>query len=199
MNTEIKHKNVYEALAAAQADMGPVKKGSVNPHYKSKYADLADVMQSALPALNAHGLCLWHSFTGNQQTQERFLRTTVSHGETDTHIHCDVPLVVNKEDMQGLKSAVTYAKRIGAESLTGIAPEDDDGNAAAEATKYTGTDKQRQMLKGIMDQTGIVDETLMKQIAQACVGQPMRELRRIAQEYARVHQIKAERGGVSHG
>jgi hypothetical protein len=32
-----------------------------------------------------------------------------------------------------MKSATTYAKRIGLESLTGIAPEDDDGNAAAKA------------------------------------------------------------------
>ena len=45
----------------------------------------------------------------------------------------DVPLIINKNDMQGMKSATTYAKRIGLESLTGIAPEDDDGNAAAKA------------------------------------------------------------------
>jgi hypothetical protein len=44
-----------------------------------------------------------------------------------------VPLIVNKNDMQGMKSATTYAKRIGLESLTGIAPEDEDGNAAAKA------------------------------------------------------------------
>jgi hypothetical protein len=35
--------------------------------------------------------------------------------------------------MQGYKSATTYAKRIGLESLSGVAPEDDDGNAAARA------------------------------------------------------------------
>jgi hypothetical protein len=35
--------------------------------------------------------------------------------------------------MQGMKSATTYAKRIGIESLTGIAPDDDDGNGAAKS------------------------------------------------------------------
>ena len=45
----------------------------------------------------------------------------------------DVGADVGKQDMQGYKSATTYAKRIGLESLTGIAPEDDDGNAAAKA------------------------------------------------------------------
>jgi hypothetical protein len=44
-----------------------------------------------------------------------------------------VPLIVAQNNMQGMKSATTYAKRIGVESLTGIAPEDDDGNAAASA------------------------------------------------------------------
>jgi len=125
------HKNIYIALSAAQTEMGPVVKGAVNPHFRSKYADLADVMQVALPALNKHGIAAWHSIVAADGASH--MRTTLSHGETDTHISCDVPLIVGKNDMQGMKSATTYAKRIGMESLTGIAPEDDDGNAAAKA------------------------------------------------------------------
>lgn len=125
------HKNVYIALSVAQAAMGPVVKGATNPHYKSKYADLADVMQVALPALNSNNIAAWHSVVVMDGTN--YMRTTLSHGESDTHIFCDVPLIVAKNDMQGMKSATTYAKRIGIESLTGIAPEDDDGNAAAKA------------------------------------------------------------------
>lgn len=125
------HKNVYMALSVAQAAMGPVVKGATNPHYKSKYADLADVMQVALPALNSNNIAAWHSVVVMDGTN--YMRTTLSHGESDTHIFCDVPLIVAKNDMQGMKSATTYAKRIGIESLTGIAPEDDDGHAAAEA------------------------------------------------------------------
>lgn len=123
------HKNIYIALASAQAEMGPVVKGAVNPHFRSKYADLADVMQVALPALNNNGIAAWHSTMSVDGAA--IMRTTLSHGESDTHINCDVPLIVSKNDMQGMKSATTYAKRIGIESLTGIAPEDDDGNAAA--------------------------------------------------------------------
>ena len=125
------HKNIYIALAAAQTEMGTVVKGAVNPHFRSKYADLADVMQVALPALNKHGIAAWHSTVFADGAT--IMRTTLSHGESDTHINCDVPLIVAKNDMQGMKSATTYAKRIGIESLTGIAPEDDDGNAAAKA------------------------------------------------------------------
>ncbi len=125
------HKNIYIALASAQADMGAVVKGSTNPHFKSKYADLADVMSVVLPALNAHGIAAWHSVTFPDG--QNYMRTTLSHGESETHINCDVPLLVSKNDMQGMKSATTYAKRIGIESLTGIAPEDDDGHAASKA------------------------------------------------------------------
>ena len=125
------HKNIYMALAAAQADMGTVKKRSVNPAFKSKYADLADVVATVSPALNAQGIAFYA--TAIVIEGERYMRTVFAHGASDTQIHCDVPLIVTKNDMQGFKSAVTYAKRIGLESLSGVAPEDDDGNAAAKA------------------------------------------------------------------
>lgn len=130
------HKNIYLALAAAQAEMGGVKKGSVNPAFKSKYADLADVVQAVSGPLNAQGIAFFHMAASVDG--ERIMRTVLAHGASGTTIECDVPLIVSKNDMQGYKSATTYAKRIGLESLTGIAPEDDDGNAAARAApRYT--------------------------------------------------------------
>jgi hypothetical protein len=125
------HKNIYMALAAAQTDMGGVKKGSVNPAFKSKYADLADVVAAVSPALNAQGIAFFHVATSVDG--DRVMRTVLAHGPSETMIQCDVPLIVNKQDMQGYKSATTYAKRIGLESLTGVAPADDDGNDAARA------------------------------------------------------------------
>jgi hypothetical protein len=125
------HKNVYSALSAAQQEMDALRKGSINPAFKSRYADLADVMQAVLPALNKHGLALFHSM--RKEDGDTCMVTVLAHGESETTIECAVPLIVVKQDMQGMKSATTYAKRIGAESVTGIAPEDDDGNAAAAA------------------------------------------------------------------
>ena len=125
------HKNIYMALCAAQANMGKVTKGSVNPAFKSKYADLADVVSVAVPALTEQGIAMYHSVIRDEHGTA--MRTTLSHGATDTHIHCDVPMIVDKQNMQGMKSATTYAKRIGLESVTGIAAEDDDGNAAFKA------------------------------------------------------------------
>ena len=125
------HKNIYAALAAAQANMGTVVRGAVNPAFKSKYADLADVVAVVVPALSAQGIAIYHTMT--RDDHGLIMQTCLSHGPTDTHIKCDVPLIVDRNNMQGMKSATTYAKRIGVESLTGIAPEDDDGNAAAKA------------------------------------------------------------------
>jgi hypothetical protein len=125
------HKNIYIALCAAQAGMGKVVKGATNPAFKSKYADLADVVSVAMPALTEQGIAMFHMMARDEQGA--VMRTMLVHGASETSVSCDVPLIINKQDMQGMKSATTYAKRIGLESLTGIAPSDDDGNDAAKA------------------------------------------------------------------
>ncbi len=126
------HANIYVALCAAQATMGKVVKGAVNPAFKSKYADLADVVSVTVPSLSFQGIAMHHSMIRDEHGL--IMRTTLSHGASDTHLNCDVPLIVDRNNMQGMKSATTYAKRIGIESLVCIAAEeDDDGNAAAKA------------------------------------------------------------------
>jgi len=149
------HENIYVALAAAQQEMGTVIKGAMNPHFKRKYADLADVMQVALPALNAHGIAPFaHIVTADG---ERYMRTVLAHGASGTTIECDVPLLVSKGDMQAMKSATTYAKRIGIESLTGIAPEDDDGNAAKDgADTFRREAEQKQADQFVEYRTGAI-------------------------------------------
>jgi hypothetical protein len=120
--------NVYTALAAAQVEMSAPIKGSVNPAFRSKYADLADVVTAVAPALSAHGIAFYHYIPIENA---HVMVTALVHGKTESRIECAVPLLVSKQDMHGFKSATTYAKRIGLESVTGVAPEDDDGNAAA--------------------------------------------------------------------
>jgi hypothetical protein len=131
------HKNVFVALAAAQMEMDPLTKGALNPAFKGEgkpkgtaYADLADVVQAVRHALNANGLAFFHQLIPGDA---HIMRTVLVHGESESRIECDVPLIVSKNDMQGMKSATTYAKRIGLESVTGVAPEDDDGNAAVKS------------------------------------------------------------------
>jgi hypothetical protein len=124
-------KNIATALAAAQINMGKALKQASNPHFRSKYADLGSVMDACLPALNAHGIAVIQP-TGEDEIG-RFVETRLIHGESGEQLSCRVPLIVGKNDMQGYGSAVTYARRYGLMAMAGIAPEDDDGNAAAKA------------------------------------------------------------------
>ena len=150
------HKNIYAALCAAQAEFGKVQKGSTNPAFKSRYADLADVAGVVIPTLSAHGVAVFHYIISEGDVTA--MRTEFVHAASESRIACDVPLIVNKNDMQGFKSATTYAKRIGLESLSGVAPEEDDGNAAAKAAP-----RQQAPAKMTADQfqqiTGLIERT----------------------------------------
>lgn len=128
METVADQSNIYTAIAAAQLEFGAVVKGATNPAFKTRYADLADVAAVVIPTLAKHGVAVLHYITGD--TLDR-MRTEFVHGNSRSRVWCDVPLLVDRQNMQGMKSATTYAKRIGLESLSGVAPEDDDGSAAA--------------------------------------------------------------------
>ena len=124
------HTTIYAALAAAQMEMGRALKSASNPHFKSKYADLSSVVDACMPALNSHGIAVYQP-TGTEGGAH-FVETILAH-ESGQMISCRVPLIIGKNDMQGYGSAVTYARRYGLMGMAGIAPEDDDGNAAASA------------------------------------------------------------------
>jgi hypothetical protein len=124
-------KSIATALASAQINMGKALKQANNPHFRRKYADLGSVMDACLPALNGHGIAVIQP-TGEDDTG-RFVETIMIHGESGEQLSCRVPLIVSKNDMQGYGSAVTYARRYGLMAMAGIAPEDDNGNAAAKA------------------------------------------------------------------
>lgn len=153
------HANVHVALAAAQSEMGALIKGETNPHFKSKYADLADVVAACREPFTRHGICFYHQT--ERADSEWAMVTVLTHGASGTEIRCAVPLIVQRNDMQGFKSATTYAKRIGLESVSGLAPEDDDGNAAANAAPVLGArDKDPQRRQSDQSETDIAITSL---------------------------------------
>jgi hypothetical protein len=124
-------KSIATALASAQMNMGKALKQANNPHFRSKYADLGNVMDACLPALNEAGIAVIQP--AGEDEHGRFVDTILIHGESGESLASRVPLIVQKNDMQGYGSAVTYARRYGLMAMAGIAPEDDDGNAASKA------------------------------------------------------------------
>ena len=138
------HANVWCALAAAQSEFSAPVKGSTNPAFKSRYADLRAVVAAVAPGLSRNGISFAHipAAVDLGEGPQMCMVTILTHGASDTRIECPIPLIVNKRDMQGLKSAGTYAKRIGLESVTGVAPDDDDGNDAAAAAPQAKPQRQ---------------------------------------------------------
>ena len=123
---------IAAALAKAQMAMGKARKDTTNTHFKSKYADLTSVMDACMPALNENGIAVYQPVRVEGGTT--FVDTVLLHSSGET-LQCSLPLVVGKNDMQGLGSAITYARRYGLMCMAGIAPEDDDGNAAVEGVQ----------------------------------------------------------------
>lgn len=132
-DTKTTHASLTAALAAFQAELPDVGKNSTNPHFKSKYADLADVVKVVLPALAKQGLA-W--VAAPTLTDHGFVLAYELRHVSGESITGEWPLPDATGNAQALGSAVTYAKRYTLSAVTGIAPdEDDDGNAAQSATR----------------------------------------------------------------
>lgn len=123
------HASLAEALVAAQAEMPAVGRDKENPHFKSKFTSLDNLLSSVRPVLNRHGLALVQ--TPMFDDEGKFvLRTRIMH--TAGELAFDSPLTPTKDDPQGQGSAITYMRRYTVASALAIADQDDDdGNAAS--------------------------------------------------------------------
>lgn len=123
-----------EALAKAQGQIDDASKGSKNPFFNSKYADLAAVRAVIREPLAVNDIAviqLPRSLSGEVEVE-----TMLTH-KSGEFISETLRLPVGKWDAHGIGSAITYARRYGLMSLLGIATDDDDGNAAVEKTSVT--------------------------------------------------------------
>lgn len=140
---------ISSALVKAQKAFGPALKSSSNPHFKSKYADLAACVEAVIDGLNANGIALiqkQHPHEGGVAVETIFVHES---GESMSAGVLTVPAA--KQDPQGYGSALTYARRYSLMAACGIAPEDDDGNAASK-TKTTKPPAERTVLMKFVNQ-----------------------------------------------
>lgn len=145
-----KHESLTAALAAFQAELPKVHKGSINPHFKSKFASLEDMTAVVLPLLGEHGLA-WATLPTVEDGQF-VLKYRLLH-ESGTEIGGIYPLGGSNAQQRG--SEITYARRYALSAVTGIAAdEDDDGNAASQPKKQAKPEPVRmseQAWKGWQD------------------------------------------------
>jgi hypothetical protein len=119
---------IATALVKAQLAFAPALKSSTNPHFKSRYADLAACVEAVIDSLNANGIALiqrTHDSDNGVAVETMFVHES---GETLSGGILHVPAA--KHDPQGYGSALTYARRYSLMAACGIAPEDDDANLA---------------------------------------------------------------------
>jgi hypothetical protein len=118
------------ALAKAQGQIQGAVKDSVNPAFKSKYADLASVWEACRGPLAANGLSI--AQLPAVQDDGRVAVTTVLMHLSGQFLSTTFSIRPGKDDAHGIGSAVTYARRFSLAAMVGVAPEDDDGQAAVQ-------------------------------------------------------------------
>jgi hypothetical protein len=121
-----------KALAAAQAELEPAKKEAVNPHFRSKYADLSACWDAVRAPLARHGLAVSQLPSLDGDTVR--LTTLLLHTSGE-FIGSDAAVRLAKHDAPSVGSALTYLRRYALSAIVGLSTEDDDGAHAMVATQ----------------------------------------------------------------
>lgn len=121
-------KNITKALLDAQKKIENATKDAKNPHFRNNYATLESVLDAVKSVANASGIVIVQ--TGGKDAEGHFIETRLLH-ESGEEIVSKIYLVLEKNNMQGLGSAITYARRYSLAALFAIGQDDDDGNGAS--------------------------------------------------------------------
>jgi hypothetical protein len=119
---------LFAALAKAQGQMGAAKKSADNSHFKSKFADLASVLEAILPPLNANGLALVQ-MPGHSEGRIT-LTTMITHSSGGWICSKAASEIGRGSGPQAVGSAITYLRRYCAQAALALPAVDDDGEAA---------------------------------------------------------------------
>jgi hypothetical protein len=184
-------KQIATALVKAQKAFGPALKSSTNPHFRSRYADLSACVEAVIEGLNEAGIALI------QRTSEDHVGVTVETvfvHESGEMLECGkLHVPASKQDPQGYGSALTYARRYSLMAACGIAPEDDDGNAASRKPSAPAPDITDHL--SAIEASATSDElaTLYKSALEACQGNQALQAKVIAAKKSRVERAKQEK------
>lgn len=120
---------LYAALAKAQGAIRGAEKDRTNPQFRQGYATLASVWDACRAALTANGLSVVQA-TDVTSDGHVVLRTILGHATGGT-ITAAYPVRPTQDTPQAYGSALTYARRYCLAAMVGVAPDDDDGEAAS--------------------------------------------------------------------
>jgi hypothetical protein len=127
METSAEINEIATALSKAQGEMGGALKDSANPFFKSKYADLASVWDACRGPLSKHGLAVIQAPTTSGNLVS--VMTLLTHG-SGQWIRDTLTVAAKDDSPQAVGSCISYLRRYALQSFAGVAPEDDDAEAA---------------------------------------------------------------------
>jgi hypothetical protein len=123
-------KQIATALLKAQSEMSNPKKGSTNPFFKSKYADLNSIREAVIPILNANGISVLQPIV--HVDNKNFVKTILLH-ESGEYLESLTEIIYNKiNDAQAQGSGISYARRYSLQSFVCVGADDDDGQKAVQ-------------------------------------------------------------------
>jgi hypothetical protein len=126
MNKSESIKNIAGALVKFQASVSKVAKEANNPFFKSKYASLANILDTIQKPLSECGLAISQFPDGNALT------TIILHAESGEWMESSYVMPVAKQnDPQAMGSAMTYARRYALGSILNLNIDDDDDGEKA--------------------------------------------------------------------
>lgn len=196
MKTSEKIDQLLPDLFKVKASILPLKKEAENPYFNSSYVDLNGVLAGVEDILSANNFILLQPVTG------RVVETILLH-KSGQFVSSDMELVLDKNTMQALGSAVSYSRRYSLVSLLGLKSVDDDGNGAtfekAPATKYNAkTDSKPASYKPTASTAKIVEPTAGK-VADIVAPTETKPVTKAAPKVAAFHRPSAAAKPASNG
>lgn len=196
-------KNLMAALCAAMSEMRDPVKRSQNPHFKSRFADLKEVLECIEEPLGRHGLVFVQLLRPADSGGTLLLHSQLHHADSGEMIEAVVPLQPEKPGPQALGSCISYMRRYSAKAMFSLADadEDDDGEAAthrvshvhiggrrtaepsaakASPAKIDGTVTSHELIGAIREATNL---GLLDAIAQKAKGLPDAEKAEVREAY----------------
>jgi hypothetical protein len=163
------NKQISAAFVKAQKGFAPALKTTKNEFFKSKYADLSACVDAVIDSLNDNGIALiqhCHECESGVTVETIFLHES---GESMSCGKLHVP--ASKQDPQGYGSALTYARRYSLMASCGLAPEDDDGNAASQPVKQAAKPAQNKIQQDFSGDIKAIQSCLnMQELSQVWAG-----------------------------
>lgn len=135
-----------EALVAGIAACGNVQATRVNPHFRSKYFGLGDLLAQVKPTLAAYGLVILQvPYTSEDRIS---VKTEILHGKSGQRFDFgELGIKAAGLNLQATGSALSYLKRYAIATIVGVASDDeteDDGNAASRPIQHSAPKPQAQ-------------------------------------------------------